>query len=130
MSLNDPIADLLTRVRNGQMAKLRYVDVLFSNMAVNILNVLQEQGFVQNHQVNENDRLIRVNLKYTENRIPVIQGIKRASTPGVRRYVGSKKIPYVFRGLGISILTTSKGVMTGHHAKKQNIGGEILCYVW
>lgn len=130
MSLNDPIADLLTRVRNGQMAKLRFVDVLFSKMALNILEVLKEQGFVHSFGENEDRRTIRVNLKYTENREPVIQGIKRASTPGVRRYVGSKKIPYVFRGLGISILTTSKGVMTGHQAKKQNIGGEILCYVW
>lgn len=130
MSLNDPIADLLTRVRNGQMAKLRYVDVLFSKLAENILSVLKQQGFVHSYNASEDGRLIRVNLKYTEDRTPVIQGIKRASTPGVRRYVGSKKIPYVFRGLGISILTTSKGVMTGHQAKKQNIGGEILCYVW
>lgn len=130
MSLNDPVADLLTRVRNGQMAKLRYVDALFSKLALNILKVLQEQGFIQSFSSNEEERTIRVDLKYTDSRKPVIQGIKRASTPGVRRYVGSGNIPYVLRGLGISILTTSKGVMTGHQAKKQNIGGEILCYVW
>lgn len=130
MALNDPIADLLTRIRNAKEAKHRYVDVPKSSVLGRILQVMQDTGFVESFLPNEAHRKFRVFLKYTEGRRSLIQGLKRVSSPGLRRYVGYDKIPVLFRGLGVSIISTPKGIFDGETARKMKIGGELLCYVW
>lgn len=130
MSMHDPIADLLTRIRNARRAYHRYVDFQASKIKVNIIRILQEQGFVENFLVDDEAGKGRVFLKYANGREPVIQGLKRMSSPGLRRYVSSKKIPKVLGGMGIAIISTPKGVMDGESARKQKLGGELLCLVW
>ncbi|MBS3904759.1 MAG: 30S ribosomal protein S8 [Simkania sp.] len=130
MSMHDPIADLLTRIRNAREARHRFVDFHVSKIKVNIIRILQEQGFIDNFLVNEEDGKGRIFLKYAQGREPVIQGLKRVSSPGLRRYVNSHKIPRVLGGMGIAIVSTSKGVMDGESARKQKLGGELLCLVW
>ncbi len=130
MSMHDPIADLLTRIRNARKARHRFVDFPISKMKVNIVRILREQGFVENYLVNEEDRKGRAFLKYVEGREPVIQGLKRISSPGIRRYVNAHKIPRVLGGMGIAIVSTSKGIMDGESARRQKLGGELLCLVW
>jgi len=132
MSMNDPIADLLTRVRNASRAGHETVDVPASNLKVEVCRVLKEEGFIDDYIVSEEPKpgLIRVTLKYTASRVPVIQGLKRVSKPSLRVYKSHSDIAQVRTGLGVSILTTSRGVMTGKHARKERIGGEVLCEVW
>jgi len=132
MSLNDPIADLLTRVRNASRVGHATVDIPASNVKIELCRVLKDEGFIEDFIVSEEPApgLIRVNLKYLVDRKPVIQGIKRVSRPSLRVYVSHSDISPVRSGLGISILTTSKGVMTGRHARHERIGGEVLCEVW
>ena len=130
MTLNDPIADLLTRIRNAQLAKHRFVDMGFSKLKQNLLKVLQEQGFIEKVLVSEERRQIRVFLKYAEGRESILHGLRRISTPGNRRYVGYDKIPTIFGGMGIAILSTPQGVVDGETARKQKMGGELLCLVW
>ncbi len=132
MSMHDPIADLLTRIRNASMAHHRFVDVPWSVLNQNIVQVLRDENFVEHFLVKQEDgkSTMRVFLRYTEARKPVIQGLKRISSPGCRRYVGHAKIPRVFNGLGISIISTSKGVLSGTNARRDKVGGELLCYVW
>lgn len=130
MSMHDPIADLLTRIRNAREARHRFVDFPASKIKVNIIRILQEQGFVENFLVDDEAGKGRVFLKYALGREPVIQGLKRISTPGLRRYVKSTKIPKVLGGMGIAIVSTPKGVMDGESARKQKLGGELLCLVW
>lgn len=129
---NDPISDLLTRVRNSVNAKHRFVDVMNSRMNRYIVAILKEQGFIENFMIKEDAprSVIRVLLKYVEGRNSVIHGLTRISKPGLRKYVNHDGIPLVCGGLGISILSTSKGVMVGHEARKNKVGGELLCYVW
>jgi small subunit ribosomal protein S8 len=132
MSKTDPIADYLTRIRNATRAKHRKVDIPASNLKKQITRILQEEAFIKNHVVIDDgyQGIIRIYLKYDANDKSVIEGLKRISTPGYRRYVGRSNIPRVYNNLGIAIITTSKGVMTGQNAVKQGIGGEILCYIW
>ena len=132
MSIHDPIADLLTRIRNASRARHRYVDIRWSVLAQNIVQVLVDEQFVEHLLVKEegNKSTMRVFLRYSSTRDPLIKGLKKISNPGCRRYVGYEKIPSVFNNMGISILSTSKGVLTGSVARKQKIGGELLCYVW
>ncbi len=132
MSMNDPIADLLTRVRNASRAGHTTADIPASNLKVEVCRVLKEEGFIEDYVVSPEPRpgLIRVTLKYSGNRVPVIQGIKRVSKPSLRVYVSHDEITPVRTGLGVSIVTTSRGVMTGKHARKERIGGEVLCEVW
>lgn len=130
MSLSDPIANLLTKLRNSKDAKHKYVDVSYSRMNKDIVDVLKEKGFVENYLINENKRQIRVFLRYSRSRESVIQELKRYSKPGLRRYVGYKDIPVVLGGLGISVLSTPEGVIDGETAKKKKVGGELLCLVW
>ena len=129
---SDTVADFLTRIRNASRAQHRYVDLKKSRMIRAILDVLLERGFVA--KVLEKDEgpqgTLRVFLKYTKERKSVIQGLKRISSPGLRKYAGAKKVPFVYDGFGISIVSTSKGVLEGNEARKQNIGGEVLCCVW
>ncbi|HEY83451.1 MAG TPA: 30S ribosomal protein S8 [Dehalococcoidia bacterium] len=132
MTVSDPIADMLTRIRNAVMARHEYVMVPASRMKLSIARILKEEGFITDYEVvrGKPHRVIKIHLKYTDNNQPVISGLERVSKPGLRVYVGRKEIPRVYGGLGIAILSTSKGVKTGHQAWRQGIGGELLCYVW
>ncbi len=132
MSVNDQLADFLTRIRNATRASHRYVDVRFSVMNQNMAQVLKEQKFIEHFLVKHEGGLgtIRLFLRYIDGKKSLIRGIKKISNPGRRKYVGSEKIPLVFNGLGISILSTSQGVLVGHEARKRKVGGELLCYVW
>ncbi len=130
MSFNDPISDLLTRIRNAKLAKHKYVDVIESRMIKGIVEVLKKKGFIQNYLVNSNKRTVRIFLKYSKQRQSVIHNLKRASRPGQRRYVGYKQIPRVLDGLGISILSTPNGVIDDEQARNEKVGGELLCLVW
>ena len=128
--LRDPIADLLTRIRNAKDAKHKFVDVDLSKMKVNILKILHEQQFIESFLVSEEKRKIRVFLRYSFGRKPVITTIKRASRPSLRNYVGYKKIPKIMGGLGVAIVSTPKGILDGETARGQKLGGELLCYIW
>ena len=132
MSKTDPIADYLTRIRNATRAKHRKVDVPASNLKKQITKILQEEAYIKNHVFIEDGKqgTIRIYLRYDDENKSIITGLDRVSTPGFRRYVNRDNIPRVFNNLGVSILTTSKGVMTGQEARRKGIGGEILCYVW
>lgn len=132
MSMTDPIADLLTRIRNGAMAKLQKVDIPSSNLKVAIVNVLKNEGFVKNYKIisDQKQGILRIYLKYIDETDSVISEIKRISKPGGRRYVNSTNIPTVKQGLGIAILSTSKGLMTDKAARESGVGGEIICTVW
>ena len=132
MSLTDPVADLLTRIRNAQQAQKKWVDVPSSNLIIRITYVLKEESFVRDYILIKDDKqgILRIFLKYDDNSLPVIQNITRVSKPGCRVYSNSTKIPRVLNGMGISILTTSKGVISNKKARAMNVGGEILCHVW
>jgi small subunit ribosomal protein S8 len=132
MMISDPVADMLTRIRNGLAARHTKVDVPASRLKGEIARILREEGYVANFKLAEegSHKLIRIYLKYTPGNEPVISQIERVSRPGSRVYVGSKEIPRVLGGMGINILTTPRGVMTGRNAKKEGLGGEILCQVW
>ena len=131
MSMSDPIADLLTRVRNAQMAKLPTVSMPSSKMKIAIAQVLQDEGYVASYQVDENGGkpILNIDLKYFQGK-PVIEEIKRASRPGLRSYKGKENLPKVRAGLGISIMSTNKGLMTETQARAAGIGGEVLCTVF
>jgi len=132
MSLTDPIADLLTRIRNGSKAKFEKVDVPSSKMKREIAKILKEEGFIKNFKVitdEDQHEILRIFLKYDANRKGIIH-LKRVSKPGRRVYVGTGKIPSVMSELGVSILSTPKGILTDKSAQKAHIGGEVLCYVW
>ena len=130
MTFNDPIAQLLTHIRNAKSAKLRFADINVSKIKLEILKILKDKGFVQNYMVNDELKKVRVFLKYTKGRRSVINGIKRISSPGLRRYVSTDKIPIIKGGIGVAILSTSKGVLDGATASKLKTGGEVLCYIW
>lgn len=128
----DPIADMLTRIRNGLAARHPKVDVPASRLKTEIARILKDEGYIANFKLTEEGakQSIRVYLKYTPGNVPVISEIQRVSRPGCRVYVGSKEVPRVLGGLGINIVTTPKGVMTGKDARKSGVGGEVLCQVW
>lgn len=128
--LSDPIADLLTRIRNAQAQRHRYVDIPLSKQKVQIAKVLQEQGFIQEVMVNEKQRTLRVILKYSTNRTPVLNGLKRVSKPGMRRYIKHTDIPKVLGGMGTAVLSTNQGILDGDAAREKKVGGELLCFIW
>lgn len=133
MASSDPIADFLTMIRNAIKAEHRFVDVSWSKIKLSIVEILKAQGLIEDFLVKleTNQRgTIRIFLKYVGGRKSVIQGIKRVSKPGLRRYVGAEDIPTYYGGLGLSILSTSQGVLAGPEARKRQIGGELLCLVW
>ena len=132
MSMTDPIADLLTRIRNAAGAKHQKVDVASSNLKVNIATVLRAEGFIKNFKVIADNKqgILRIYLKYIDDKDSVINEIKRISKPGSRVYVGSDGIPRVKNGMGIVILSTSKGILTDKSAQEAGVGGELLCTVW
>jgi small subunit ribosomal protein S8 len=129
---SDPIADMLTRVRNAIVARHPKVDVPASKLKTEIARILKEEGYIANYKVAEEGvkKVIKIYLKYGPNNSPVITRIERISRPGCRVYVGQSDIPRVQGGLGINILTTPRGVMTGRHAHKEGVGGEVLCRIW
>lgn len=133
MAISDPIADFLTRIRNAIRAQHRYVDVNWSKIKQDIAEILKSQGFIESYLVKQDNRnrgTIRIFLKYNDGRNAVIQGLQRVSKPGLRRYVNHADIPRFYGGLGLSILSTSQGVMAGSDARNRKIGGELLCLVW
>ena len=132
MGMTDPIADMLTRIRNAVSARHDYVNIPASKLKVAIAEVLKDEGFVRDFEVFEEGprRIMRVHLSYTDSKEPLLNGLKRVSRPGLRVYVQKREIPRVYNGLGIAILSTPKGVMAGQQAWRQEMGGEVLCYVW
>ena len=132
MSVTDPIADLLTRIRNANQMRYNEVVIPSSNMKLEIIKILEREGFIASYKIEKSevqDNII-VTLKYGKNKERVISGLKRISKPGLRVYAKAEEIPTVLNGLGIAIVSTSKGVMTGKEARKENLGGEVLAYVW
>ena len=132
MQITDTIADMLTRIRNANSAKHPTVDVPASNMKKQIAQILVDEGYIKSFRVIDDDKqgVIRITLKYTENKSQVITGLRRVSKPGLRIYSNSKDMPKVMKGLGIAIVSTSKGIMTDREARKNNVGGELLAFVW
>ena len=129
--VTDPIADLLTRVRNAAMARHDSVSIPASKMKIAVAKILKDEGFISDFSIvkGEPQRMIKITLKYIDKQ-PAFIGLERVSKPGLRIYSGKKEIPRVYGGLGIAVISTSKGLMTGQEAWKKNLGGEVLCYVW
>ncbi|MBR6411368.1 MAG: 30S ribosomal protein S8 [Clostridia bacterium] len=132
MQMSDVIADMLTRIRNASSAKHATVDVPASNMKKAIADILVEEGYIKGYEVMDITKqgVIRITLKYTANKQRVIRGIKRVSRPGLRIYAGCEDMPKVMNGMGIAIVSTSKGIMTDKKARRENVGGEVLAFVW
>ena len=132
MAVTDPIADMLTRIRNGVKAKFNSIDVPGSKLKTEIAKILKEEGFIKNYKFLKDGKqgILRIYLKYGPGQSAVVYGLKRISKPGRRVYVKSDEIKPVYNGMGISILSTSRGIITDKKARKENIGGEILCDVW
>jgi len=132
MPRKDPFADMLTRIRNANMVKLQKVDIPSSNLKVSIANVLKQEGFIKNYKVISDNLqgILRVYLKYVDEKDSVINEIKRVSKPGGRVYVKSEDIPVIKSGLGVAVLSTSKGVITDSVARKAGLGGELICTIW
>ncbi len=132
MQITDTIADILTRIRNASSAKHATVDVPASNMKKSITQILVDEGYVKGFQFIEDGKqgIIRITLKYSENKTPVISGLRRVSKPGLRIYSSCEDMPKVMKGLGIAVVSTSKGIMTDKKAREMNVGGEVLAFIW
>ena len=132
MNTTDPIADMLTRIRNANSAKHDSVEIPASNMKKQIAQILVDEGYIKSFSVADDGKqgVLKVVLKYGPNKSKVLQGVKRISKPGLRMYVGCDELPNVMRGLGVAIVSTSKGIMTDRQARKSNVGGEVLAFVW
>lgn len=132
MQITDTIADLLTRIRNASSAKHDTVDIPLSKMKKSITQILLDEGYIKNYTVIEDGKqgIIRITLKYGEGKTPIITGLRRVSKPGLRIYTNVEDMPKVMKGLGIAIISTSKGVMTDRQARKENVGGEVLAFIW
>lgn len=132
MHITDPIADLLTRIRNANAAKHDTVEVPASKMKIAITEILLDEGYIKGFQLVEDDKqgVIKITLKYGENRSQILNGLRRVSKPGLRIYSSSEDMPKVMKGLGVAIISTSKGIMTDRRARTENVGGEVLAFVW
>jgi small subunit ribosomal protein S8 len=134
MTMTDPIADMLTRIRNANMTKRDLVTMPNSKLKERLAEVLEREGFIDSHEVKQNPRgagqILEIRLRYSEDRERTISGIERVSKPGLRVYVGARNLPRVLGGLGVAVLSTSKGLMTDKEARKARVGGEVLCRVW
>jgi small subunit ribosomal protein S8 len=130
--VTDPVADMLTRIRNGSLAEHEKVDIPSSKLRVRLAEILKEEGFIKNFRLIEDKRqgVLRVYLKYGPGQERVISGLRRVSKPGKRMYVGADRIPSVLGGMGVAILSTPRGVLTDRESRKAKVGGEVLCYVW
>jgi small subunit ribosomal protein S8 len=131
MPVTDPIADFLTRIRNAARAKKVKVDIPASNMKKSLAEILKTQSFIKDYIIVEDNKqnLLRIQLKYTDG-VSAISGLKRISTPGLRVYKDSRELPRVHNGLGVAVISTSKGLLTEKQAKSQSVGGEVICYIW
>ena len=131
MPVTDPISDFLTRIRNASRAKKIKVDIPSSNMKKGMADILKQQKFIEDYSVIDDNKqnILRIQLKYKDG-VPAISGLKRISTPGLRRYSNSNKLPRVLNGLGIAVISTPKGLLTDKEAKRQAVGGEVVCYIW
>jgi len=132
MSVTDPIADMLTRIRNAALVKKRDVSMPSSRIKVEIAKILKEEGYIRNFKMIDDNKqgILTISLKYTEDKRPVITGLKKISKPGCRMYCSRDSIPKVLDGLGIAIISTSKGIATGKKCEELGVGGEVLCYIW
>lgn len=132
MSMSDPVADFLTRIRNANKAKHKRVDIPRSNLKLEIARALLREKYIARYKVLEDERqgMLRLYLRYTPDGDGIITGLKRVSRPGLRQYVGKDKIPRVFNGIGTAIISTSSGVLTSKEARSAGVGGEVLCYIW
>ena len=132
MGMTDPVADMLTRIRNGSKAGKKWVDIPASRIKKEVAKILTDEHFIKKYHVVDDNKQgeLRVFLKYDNEEKPIIRGIKRISKPGLRKYVNADKLPRVFNGLGIAVVSTSSGVMTDRDARKKGVGGEVICYVW
>ena len=132
MSMSDPIADMLTRIRNAHSAGHETVEMPHSKLKAEVARILKREGYIKDYATegHENKRNIRLYLKYTVDQDPAIRGLKRISRPGLRQYVNSNQIPRVLGGMGLAIISTSSGIVSGVEARKNKVGGEVLCYVW
>ncbi|MEW6118205.1 MAG: 30S ribosomal protein S8 [Nitrospirota bacterium] len=130
--VTDPIADMLTRMRNTLLTKTEKVDIPASRMKVEIAKILKEEGFIKSYKIIKDKKqgILRITLKYTADNKPVITGLKRISKPGRRVYTGKEEVPKVMGGVGIAVLTTSKGVLSDKVCRRDGVGGEVLCYIW
>jgi small subunit ribosomal protein S8 len=132
MTMVDPLADMLTRIRNGIMASYDKVEIPCSKMKINIAKILKTEGYIRNYKIIEDNKqgIVVIYLKYNEDKSPVIKGLKRISKPSCRAYSRCKKMPKVLNGLGINVISTSKGIMTDREARRMGVGGEVICSVW
>jgi len=132
MSMTDPIADMLTRIRNAGHARFDKVDIPASRMKISLARIFKDEGFIKNYKVIKDNRqgILRVYLKYGDQQQALIQGLRRVSKPGRRVYAGSEELPKVQGGLGVAVISTSKGVVTDRQARKLQVGGEVLCEIW
>jgi len=132
MSMSDPLADMLTRIRNARMVKFESLEMPYSKLRNGVAEILKKEGYISDYQVNKDSKpgVLKISLKYDQHRNPVITGLKRVSKPGCRVYVKSDDIPKVMSGLGIAIISTSSGILTDREARKNGVGGELLCTVW
>ena len=132
MGMTDPIADMLTRIRNGMKAEKKWVDVPASKLKIELARILSEEHFIEKYQYVQDKRQggLRIYIKYDRDDRPIIKGIQRVSKPGLRKYSHADKLPRVMNGLGIAVISTSRGVMTDRDARKKGVGGEVICYVW
>lgn len=130
--LTDPIADMLTRIRNAALIKAEKVDIPASRMKLDIAKILKEEGFIRAYKILKDKKqgILRITLKYTPESLPMITGLKRVSKPGRRVYIGKDAVPTIMGGVGISILSTSRGVLSGKTCRREQVGGEVLCYIW
>ena len=130
--ITDPIADMLTRIRNALTARHDFTDMPASKMKVSLAEALKQEGFIRDYEMLEDGvkRTVRVHLAYTDRREPTITGLQRVSKPGLRVYVEKREVPRVYGGLGVAIVSTSQGLLTGREARRRGLGGEVVCYVW
>jgi small subunit ribosomal protein S8 len=130
--MTDPIADMLTRIRNSVLIKAEKVDIPASRLKVEIAKIMKEEGFIKSYKIIKDKKqgILRVTLKYTPDNRPIVEGLKRISKPGRRVYVGKDEVPSVVGGMGIAVVTTPKGILTDKTCRREGVGGEVLCYIW
>jgi len=130
--MTDPIADMLTRIRNSVLIKAEKVDIPASRLKVEIAKIMKEEGFIKSYKIIKDKKqgILRVTLKYTQDNRPIVEGLKRISKPGRRVYVGKDEVPSVVGGMGIAVVTTPKGILTDKVCRREGVGGEVLCYIW
>lgn len=130
--MTDPIADMLTRIRNSVLIKAEKVDIPASRLKVEIAKIMKEEGFIKSYKIIKDKKqgVLRITLKYTQDNRPIVEGLKRISKPGRRVYVGRDEVPSVVGGMGIAVVTTPKGILTDRVCRREGVGGEVLCYIW